>query len=387
MIEWRFDQGRLDYFQFDEIKNIAKGLYSIDGIEKPRIENDFIRQSLAEFSERPFFPNHYTVWRNYKRVFGCQMLATEIDGKIVCTEICKILATKDQDIDVDDYLRHFATSFYYPSPVFEGYQNTGKQIFPVIALVKFLIAKLIYFGNPSASFEEICTCLIANEVTGLEPIEFYQKINPVNYSGDVRQARELIRFISQFSFIKWNNPNLFIEVTNFEEAKQILDFLIPRIGNRSPIPEGELLNIGSGFEGFELGELTVKQVNVFDQEFTEGNKIRVTHLRTERSNKLKEFYFSLAPNPHVCNMCDLETTAKYPWVNRLIEVHHLLPLSSPVRVEKNTTSINDVVGLCPNCHRATHKYYSKWLKGNDIKDFRSYSEARHVYSEAKQAVA
>jgi len=386
MIEWRFDQGRLDYFQFDEVKKFARALCAVNGITKPKLENDLIRESLSGLSERPFLPTHYTVWRNYKRVFGCLMLATEIEGRIVCTEICELLASPEQEIDVDDYLRHFATRFSYPSPVFEGYRDTGKQVFPVIAVIKFLVARLMYSGVASVSFEEICAYLIANEVTGLEPIDFYQKIKPKKFNREARQARELIRFISQFSFLKWNNPNLFIEVNGFDEAKQILDLLTPRMANRSSSPEGEILNIGSAFEGPELGELTTKQVNLFDQEFAEGNRIRITHLRTERSSKLKEFYFATAHSPHVCDMCDLETKTKYPWVNRLIEVHHLLPLSSPVRVDKKSTSIKDVVGLCPSCHRATHKYYSSWLKANEAKDFRSYSEARAVYSEAKKAV-
>lgn len=31
---WRFDQGRLEYFEFDEIKRLAQGLLAIDGRHK-----------------------------------------------------------------------------------------------------------------------------------------------------------------------------------------------------------------------------------------------------------------------------------------------------------------------------------------------------------------
>lgn len=334
MIAWRFDQGRMDYFQFDEIKRIAEGLYSINGIDRPKLENDLIRQSLSTLSARPFLPTNYTVWRNYKRVFGCQMLATEIHGKIICTDVCKALANIDQEVDVDDYMKHFATNFYYPSPVFAGYKNTGKQIFPVISIIKFLIAKLIYTSEAFLSLPDICSHLIANQVTGTEPLEFYQQITPQNFYGDIRQARELVRFISQFSFLKWRNPNLFLEVESIQKSKQILSYLVPRIKERLPLPEGEVLNLGSNFENSTLAEITLEQADIFDQGFTEGSRIRATHLRTERSRKLKEFYFIFAKMPHVCNMCELETRKKYPWVNRLIEVHHLLPLSSPVQVEK-----------------------------------------------------
>ena len=118
MTLWRFDQGRLDYLQFDEIKRIALALTDINGIPKPNVDDDILRQALSNYSPRPFAPANYTVWRNYRRVFGCLLLATEVAGRIVCTDLCKALATDSNDID--DYMRHFATHFYYPSPIFDG---------------------------------------------------------------------------------------------------------------------------------------------------------------------------------------------------------------------------------------------------------------------------
>lgn len=167
---------------------------------------------------------------------------------------------------------------------------------------------------------------------------------------------------------------------------KILKLLEPTIPKRIENAEGEILNLGSGFSDTDLGDLTNIQISDFDREFTEGKKIRITHLKTERSTKLREFYFESTKFPHVCNMCSVDTISRYPWTNRLIEVHHLLPLSSPVRVENGTTSIKDVVGLCPSCHRATHKFYTFWLKNNDIKDFRSYSEARDAYQIVKSEI-
>jgi len=64
----------------------------------------------------------------------------------------------------------------------------------------------------------------------------------------------------------------------------------------------------------------------------------------------------------------------------------LLPLCSPVRVDNGKTSIKDIAGVCPTCHRATHKFYSKWLKTSGLKDFQNYEEARHVYDQAKQEI-
>lgn len=386
MTIWRFDQGRLDYFQFDEIKHIACALTAVDGILKPNIEHDFLRDSLGSFSARPFAPAHYTVWRNYKRVFGCQLLATEIAGKIVCTELCKLLAKAGEDIDIDDYMAHFVTHFYYPSPMFEGYTNIGPQTYPAIAVLKLLISQFLLTGKNFISIEDIGQKLIANGITGIEPLAYYSTLTSKPVNVDMRQPRELVRFISQFSFLKWNNPNLYLEVASKDEALQIGDLLVPHMSTRNSDAGAEILNLGSHLVGTDLGDLTISQVNVMDSEFTEGSKIRARHLRTERSAKLKEFYFANISNPHFCNMCDMDTLKQYPWALRLVEIHHLLPLSSPVRVEGGTTSIKDVVGLCPTCHRATHKYYSKWLSENKQKDFGSYTEAINVYEEVKHQI-
>ena len=386
MTLWRFDQGRLDYFQFDEIKRIALALADVNGIPKPSVDEDILRQVLSNYSPRPFAPANYTVWRNYKRVFGCLLLATEIAGRIVCTELCKTLATDSDEIDIDDYMRHFATHFYYPSPIFDGYSCISPQIFPVVAIIKFLLSEYLIKGKTSITVDEIGDYLITNEVTGLEPLNFYSTLKLKRFHGDLRQARELIRFISQFSFLKWNNPSLYLEVTNKEEAFQIEKLLAPRLTLRQPDAGAEVLNLGSGFQGTALGDLTINQIHIMDTEFTEGSKIRVTHLRTERSAKLKDFYFANSINPHICDICFTDTEKRYPWADRIIELHHLLPLCSPVRVDTGKTSIKDIAGVCPSCHRATHKFYSKWLKANGLKDFQSYEEARYVYSKVKQEI-
>ena len=81
-------------------------------------------------------------------------------------------------------------------------------------------------------------------------------------------------------------------------------------------------------------------------------------------------------------------TIVYPWTENMLEVHHLLPLSSfdDEYKENHTTSIEDVVGLCPSCHRAIHIYYKKYLVEEEKNDFESPEEAKLVYSSAKSEV-
>jgi hypothetical protein len=63
---WRWDQGRLLYFQFDVLKSIASVLVGFDGMDIRQCEPLF-RQSLTNSTGMPFAPEHYTVLRNYKR--------------------------------------------------------------------------------------------------------------------------------------------------------------------------------------------------------------------------------------------------------------------------------------------------------------------------------
>jgi hypothetical protein len=90
-MQWRWDQGRLDYFRFDMIKRIAGALCSMENADL-RAQPDPLRSHLVSTTNLPFAPEHYKVWRNYKRVFGCCLLATDIDGRMICTELCHRIA-------------------------------------------------------------------------------------------------------------------------------------------------------------------------------------------------------------------------------------------------------------------------------------------------------
>lgn len=388
MLNWRCDQGRLAYFQLAEVPNIAQALCAFDGQPLPQGEEpDSLRKLLEEYSERPFLPSHYKVWRNYSRVFGFLMLATKVGDLVVCTDLCKKVASGE--LNGDDYLLHIAKNFSYPSPVFEDYQISGEQVWPFCATIKLLTSNYIFKDKPLISIDEIIDKLLGNSIAGTESLSTYKDISSTGYSiqpedDAYRQIRELILFISQFSFLKWDNPYLILDVASKDEALKIGEAFnaaqIARLHDRS----AELLQRGS-----IIGELFTQirpieaTLNPFDIDFTEGSKVKALHLRIERSSKLKEMYFARAMNPSVCNMCTRDTLDHYPWADRIIEVHHLLPLSSPIKVEKQSTSLKDVVGLCPTCHRATHKFYSNWLKTQNLSDFKTHTDAIATYNLAK----
>lgn len=386
-MKWRFDQGRLDYFRFDAVRLIATGLSQIDGVKKPSLENDHLRDALAQACDLPFAPANYTVWRNYKRVFGCLMLAAEVNGHIYASDLCKDLADPSKDVSADDFVAHFARSFYYPSPVFDGYRVEGPLCYPVIAILKLLVLRLLQGVDPSVSPDEVAHLLAANNVSGFENPEDYAPLKPGEYAQDVRQIRELMIFVSQHSVLKWSGEqSLALEPMSAPEAIQLLNDLAPRAPARLADRGSEVLSLGSGMVSGMPFTLPPELTQDSDREFAEGGRIRVTHLRVERSSRLKQAYFASANEPAVCKMCGLDTSVRYPWAEKTIEVHHLLPLGSPLRVDAAGTSLKDVVGLCPSCHRAIHKFYSVWLKSKSQKDFASPEEAHAVFEEAKALI-
>lgn len=353
-------------------------------------EPDALRVLLESYSDRPFAPANYKVWRNYKRVFGCQLLATEINGVLHATDLCKGIA--QEKISADEYLINLAKRFSYSSPVFEDYDPSDQRIFPVCAIVKFLAAKYLFKKEAFVSLDQIINYVKGNQLTGEESVEFYSKLKPTGYSIDpaddeYRQIRELIRFISQLSFLKWENPNVFLDVSSSEEAYRVAAIFEPQKSARKNERAYEVLRLGLMDESIpEIITGEKYETDPQDLEFSEGKKLRISHMRTERSGKLRELYYKHTIDPNHCNMCAMDTQKKYPWTTRVLELHHLLPLASPIRVEKNSSSLKDIVGLCPSCHRATHKYYSKWFKDTGLTDFRDSNEAKDVYIQAKNEI-
>lgn len=387
-MNWRWDQGRLGYFQFEEVSNIAKALATLDYTNKPGANDpDTVAIALAKESRLPFLPSSYKVWRNYKRVFGCQLLATDIGGVIVCTEVCKSLAVNQ--LQSADYFNHFANNFSYPSPVFENYTPIGPRTFPFPAVIKYLIFKFLARAEISASLDEILSYVVGNGIRGTEDLSTFEKLNASGYtlphdSNEYRQFRELVIFMSQLSYLKWDNPDLFLDVFSVTEAKDIWDGLTPN----DAAPE-----ISAGSELLRQGELSDPagdynfanevSANPLDEEFVEGDRVRASHLKIERSRKIRELYFSVSKKPSECRICQMDTLDHYPWALRLIELHHILPLSWPIAAGPQKTSISDLVGLCPSCHRAVHSFYSSWLSKEKKRDFSCREEAQFVFTEAK----
>ncbi|MDF7798677.1 HNH endonuclease [Pontiellaceae bacterium B1224] len=380
-MRWRWDQGRLAYFNFGNIVTIAKVLHSLDGADLSGSDS-FFRDALCNATGLPFAPNNYKVWRNYSRVFQCCMLATRIDGKLVVTDLCRDIA-RSPFYDPDQYFTFVFRRFALPYPAFQDYEHDAEPVYPFVAIFKYLSAKALSGDIPKASLEEVFTKVIGNRCSGLEPVEHYLTLPSVKNapSGDEwRQVREMMSFMGQSAYCKWISGELFMEVNAETCIQNIMpELFTARRHNRVE----EFLRITSEtqflkYNAFiQTAPIAYENVNI-----REGRRQVRLHRRIERSPKLRSIYFNQHPEI-ICDMCSLEPCNVYMWTNNLLELHHLLPLSSTITVTAGGTSLADLVPLCPTCHKSVHTFYRQKLQEYRIVDFESREMASDFYLQAK----
>lgn len=387
---WRWDQGRLLYFQFDVLREIAKVLVKFDNVDITNCESLF-RNTIESETGMPFLPTHYTIKRNYARVFQCSFLANFIGHKLIVTDFCRDLASDTGTLkSVDDYLLNYIPKFCFPFPAFDNYNANEDRIYPFCAIIKFLFSRVELGKESKISLDDIFSYIISNKCTGREDIDFYKHLLPKGYNytdTERRQLREMVIFIGQLSILKVYNGYLYLDLIDENTRNELLTkSLIPEI--RSPKTERieEFYKMTSLSKQIYIPTLGVITSDPTDIEFIEGNKKRVEHFRVERSALLRKYYRQVNPTP-LCCACGLNMNIRYPWTEYLLEIHHLLPLSSTVAISNKGTSLSDIVGLCPSCHRAVHMYYKKWLKEYNQSDFRSKQEARDVFIQATREIA
>lgn len=387
---WRWDQGRLLYFQFDVLREIAKTLVKFDNADITQCEAVF-RNTLEKDTGMPFLPTHYTIKRNYSRVFQCLFLANFIGKKLIVTDICRDLASDNgAQKSVDDYLFNYIPKFRFPFPAFDNYNSTEQRIYPFCAIIKYLLSRVALGNEAKVSLDDIFCYIISNNCTGFEDIDFYKNLSPKGYSytdTERRQLREMVIFISQLSILKVYDGYLYLDAIDENARNEVLTkFLKPE--NRFPKADRieEFYEMTSISQKIVIPTFEVFTSDPADVEFIEGNKKRVEHFRVERSGLLRKYYRQMNPIPHCC-ACGIDMNVRYPWTEYLLEIHHLLPLSSTVAISNKGTSLADIVGLCPSCHRAVHMYYRKWLRANNQSDFISKQEAHNVFMQATREIA
>ena len=377
---WRFDQGRIEYFQFDELRKIAK--YAV--------EHDLRaskRKPLVEATGLPFYPatSDYPPWRNYSRVFRTAMLVANINGMAKPTKVANLLAN-DGSVTSDDYFHFLAQTFSDPHPSFQEWSPTKNPRFPLLFAIKFLLARAVV-GKPVVAYPEIVGAYVKSDFTGDEDQTAFLNLaaNAWTYSEEHRQARESIQIISQISYLSATSTDVTVSI-DVDDARDVFDGLAPVLGNQEADSEREIMRLAKLFEGavanLDLGFSKTVLDEVVEAGFAEGTRVERTHVVLERNAAVRSAFFAQRPTSS-CDFCNRNTATEYPWTDLVLDIHHVLPLCSGTRSSGKGTLLGDLVAVCPTCHRAVHRYYAKWLKKSGQRDFMDAQEARAVYNAAK----
>lgn len=382
-MKWRWDQGRLQYFRFENICALAKVLNSLDGLSL-NTKEDLLRSPLTAHTELPFLPLHYKVWRNYSRVFQCSMLATRIEDRLIVSELCQNLAGQIP-FSPDEYLNFVFTHFQYPYPAFEEYDAAVTPTFPFVAIIKFLIAR----GDKPVSLDDVFSYIIGNECTGTEGLLHYRdlrKTSRLPMGDEERQVREMLVFMGQVSYIRWFDGHLYLDTTDFDAVMRATEPFLS--SKREQNASEEFLRLTS-IQGYGQQHFDIRLMDRAMSEFAvkEGRKTFDSHQKTERSPLLRSRYFKIYPML-ICDACGMHPVEKYPWLKdaNILELHHVLPLSATLSCNGTTTTLDDLKPLCPSCHRSVHIFYKKKLMEWEMSDFSSKKMAIDVYELAKKEI-
>ncbi|HEX7711329.1 MAG TPA: HNH endonuclease [Sphingomonadaceae bacterium] len=388
-VSWRWDQGRIAFFQFDELRKIAKFAIKHD-------LKSTLRGPLAEATGLPFRPinDEYPPWRNYSRMFRAAMLVANIGDQAQPTKIAHLLAT-DGQVTSDEYFHFLAQAFTDPNPSFQDWAPTDAPRFPLLFTLKFLLARAT-LNAPVVAYPEIIGAYVGSGFDGEEDQAAFIGIakkpwaRPQRQPGEDdpdRQARESIQVLSQVTYLSATSVDVTVSLDK-RDALDVFTSLAAVKGQQANDSETEIIRRSALFEGAVAGLELDYSKTALDQTveagFSEGTRVERTHVVLERNQAVRKAYFDANPTTS-CEVCGRDTHAEYPWADRVLDIHHVLPLCSGTRSTEKGTVLADLVAVCPTCHRAVHRYYSKWMKDEGRKDFVDGNEARKIYDAAKQS--
>ena len=389
---WDWDQGHLQYSLYDRLCIVSRFMLDHDlKNERPEI----IRKNTGlDFSA----PKTHSPWRQYARVYKLCLIASEVNQEAKPTDIAKLLAAPGT-VTCDEYMHFLLQATTHPSPALRGWQNVDQIRYPLLFALKYVLAKLSCETKEETSFNEIISAYANSGFDGSESDEefiglmyeqqtrnsFTDLAGSKSMGAKERQSRESIKFISQISYLSVDRNNIVVSLGH-KDASEIFCALNPVPINTNLSGDETIQHIahhfrdGSTQDFFSYPNSTIS--SEIDSGFMEGGKSKQSHIVIERNSKLRKQYFQINPNG-ICQACSLDTSTKYPWTERILDLHHILPLSSGTRVDAQTgTSLEDLVAVCPTCHRAIHRYYDKYLRDNCKSDFATAQESCQIYNEA-----
>ena len=389
---WNWDQGHIEYFQYDNLRTIARFAMQHDIQNAPP---STIRQLTGlDFPA----PANYHPWRNYARVFKLTLLVREQNGAAIPTEVANLLA-RDGVVTCDEYIHFLAEATTSPSPALRGWSGHENVRYPLCFALRYLLAKVSCLNTSITPINEIIDAYLHSNFVGgesdtdfiglLRQQDIYSQLTRGIANDLIRQARESIKVLCQISYLECNRNTISVSLSA-EDAREIFDAISPITGNRESDGNREIARLaalfrdGSLHDFFDYQDTTIS--NEIDSGFAEANKVRRSHIIIERNSGIRRRFFASKPVT-VCDACRLDTKRRYPWTDRVLDLHHALPLSSGTRVgSQRGTRLDDLIAICPTCHRAVHRYYDKHLQEANRQDFTDRAEATRVYEDAKARI-
>jgi len=97
----------------------------------------------------------------------------------------------------------------------------------------------------------------------------------------------------------------------------------------------------------------------------EGRVTQVTVRQFERSASIVRQKKASA-NSLACEICGIDFSKTYENGEGFIECHHIHPIA--LSKGERSTTLDDLILICPNCHRMAHRHINQWLRENDPED-------------------
>lgn len=391
---WHWDQGHLPYFQFDSIRKIAAFVVAQDF--KAATKDELFSATGLSFKS----PSSHDPWRQYGRALKLCLLVSEVDKVITPTAAAQLL-DQPGSVTCDEYFHFLIRSFTEPSPALRDWRHDSLPRYPLLFCLKYLLLKVATGREPISTRNELIGAYVVSKFDGSEDKESFVELIgksdeseaiAVDLAGDaknddiLRQTNESLKVIAQISYLHTKQSELIASISP-EDAWDIFVDLTPVSGHREQERNLEIQRLGRLFVSggysdisFEFPHTAVE--DAVESGFSEGNRVKRTHLTIERNAALRREFFLIRPTS-VCDVCSLDTASTYPWTERIIDLHHLLPLSSGTGVSEKGTKLDDLVPVCPSCHRAVHRFYDNWLRTESRKDFVDGLEAKATYDRMK----
>ena len=189
-----------------------------------------------------------------------------------------------------------------------------------------------------------------NELSG-ESIEFpiYVYYNINNY----RVYNVLTGFwIAENSWKKESITKLLTYSTNKKENNLLIENILSNKDLTEREKEIKKMSIN---KQYEINKEEIEEIKE-EKKYYEGKrkKATTTSMKVVRNSQLAKDYKEYSKEQHngkcVCEICELEHD------ERMVDVHHKIQVSDYEKERKEYSTFEDVILLCPLCHRATHIY-------------------------------